>query len=81
MASSRANDFEVFWTHGFIATLFVMVAIVGFCIMLPDSWLDARPEAQRRRRVAAAEAVVELDDVDLEREALRVAGDELAQRT
>ena len=90
MASGRANDLEVFWTHGFIAGLFVMVAIAGFCIMLPpsDSWIDTRPVARRRRRTAAAAAVVEMvetdemvDDVHIEREALRVTNAELASRT
>lgn len=76
MASHDPNQLTVFWTHGFVAALVVMVAIVGFCLMLPDSVLDNRPAAIRRRRIAAAEAVVELDDVRLEREALRVANDE-----
>ena len=75
MASRDTNQFTVFWTHGFVATLVVMVAIVGFCIMLPDSTLDNLPAARRRRRVAANEALVELDDVRLEREALHIADD------
>ena len=94
MAPGRANDLAVFWTHGFIAGLFIMVAIAGFCVMLPpsDSWIDNRSVAGRRRRTAAAAAVaevaevvemvemVEMDDVHLEREALRVANGELASR-
>ena len=75
MASRDTNQFTVFWTHGFVATLIVMVAIVGFCLMIPDSTLDNLPAARRRRRVAANEALVELDDVRLEREALHIADD------
>jgi hypothetical protein len=73
MASHDTNKFTIFWTHGFVATLVVMVAIVGFCLMIPDSTLDNLPAARRRRRVAATEALVELDDVRLEREALHTA--------
>ena len=76
MASHDTNQLTIFWTHGFVATLVVLVAIVGFCLMLPDATLNNLPAARQRRRVAAAEAVVELDDVQLEREALRVANDE-----
>lgn len=76
MPSHNPNDLSVYWTHGFIATLVVMVAIAGFCVLIPDSWLNERPAARRRRRVAAAEAVVGMDDVRLEREALRVTSDD-----
>jgi hypothetical protein len=75
MASHDTNQFTVFWTHGFVATLVVLIAIVGFCIMLPDEALDNLPAARRRRRVAASEALVELDDVRLEREGLHAASD------
>ena len=75
MASHDTNQFTVFWTHGFVATLVVLIAIVGFCIMLPDETLDNLPAARRRRRVAASEALVELDDVRLEREGLHAADD------
>ena len=75
MASHDPNRFTVFWTHGFVATLVIMIAIVGFCLMIPDSTLDNLPAARRRRRVAANEALVELDDVRLEREALHIADD------
>lgn len=75
MASHDTNQFTVFWTHGFVATLAVLVAIVGFCLMIPDATLDDLPAARRRRRVAASEVLVELDDVRLEREALRVSSD------
>lgn len=75
MASHDTNQLTVFWTHGFVATLVVMVAIVGFCLMIPDSTLDHLPAARRRRRIAANEVLVELDDVRLEREALHTADD------
>jgi len=75
MASHDTNQFTVYWSHGFVATLVVMVAIVGFCLMIPDSTLDNLPAARRRRRVAANEVLVELDDVRLEREALHTADD------
>ena len=75
MASHETNQLTVFWTHGFVATLVVMVAIVGFCLMLPDATLDDLPAARRRRRVAANEVLLELDDVRLEREALHTTDD------
>jgi len=75
MASHDTNQFTIFWTHGFVATLVVLIAIVGFCIMLPDETLDNLPAARRRRRVAATEVLTELDDVRLEQEGLRVAND------
>ena len=76
MPSHNPNDLSVFWTNGFIATLILMVAVAAFCILIPDSCLNEWPAARRRRQVAAAEAVVEMDDVRLEREALRVANED-----
>jgi len=75
MASHETSPFMVYWTHGFIVTLVAMIAMVGFCMMIPDSVLDNRPAAIRRRRIAATEVLEELDDVRLEREALHTASD------
>ena len=75
MSSRETNPFMVFWTHGFVVTLVVLIAMVGFCIMIPDSALDNRPAAILRRRIAATEILEELDEVRLEREEPHVAAD------
>lgn len=53
------NELLVFWTHGFVVSVLVMLVLIGLCLIIPED--IEIPGGLRRRRIAAA-AAVELDE-------------------